>query len=116
MNKEKLYGLYPASLNRDLQNKLYTFTEEQTFKLIYYIESEIFWMTHEDRNFLIDKEEMIEKTYALEYVIYSTTRFGIKFKQPTNQPLEKNDDYQNWYNYWHDLIIKNQNNHKKIKR
>lgn len=114
MNKEKLYGIYPGSLNVNIINKLNGMTEEETFKLIYYIEDEIFWSQHEDRNHTIDLEELKEKYYALDYVIYSTNRFGINFNTPSVNRLETTQEYLNWYKKWSAYLFKIRTK-KKIK-
>jgi len=116
MSQEKLYGLYPASLNSNIQRKINYMTEEETFKLIHYIEGEIFWSQHEDRNHSIDLEDLETKYYALDYVIYSTRRFGINFNPPSTKRLEKNKEYLNWYKKWNNRLLKQTLIKKKIKR
>lgn len=116
MEQEKKYGLYPGSLNNNIQKKLINMSEDEVFKLIHYIEGEIFWSQQEDRNHTVDIEELKEKYYALDYVIYSTSKFDIKFSKPSTKRLEKNQDYLSWYNSWNNKIFKQTLVKEKIKR
>jgi len=106
MIQEKLYGQYPGSLSIHVQNKIQVMSEEEIFKLIYYIEGEVFWSQHEDRNYTSDFIELEEKTFALDFVIYSTRKFGINFNPPSTKRLEKKEEYLNWYKKWNNRLLK----------
>ena len=116
MIQEKLYGQYPGSLSIHVQNKIQVMSEEEIFKLIYYIEGEVFWSQHEDRNYTNDFKELEEKTFALDFVIYSTRKFGINFNPPSTKRLEKKEEYLNWYKKWNNRLLKQTLIKKKIKR
>lgn len=117
MDEPKIYGKYSGNLKKELLEKIPTMKEFEIWKLIYYIEDELFWMSHEERNFGVDKIDFIEKQYALEYIIYSTKRFGIDFKEPKEGVhIEKNNSYINWYKKWNNQLFAQCKEYKKLKR
>lgn len=97
--KEKLYGIYEGCIkDKEVINNLN--------------ELELFWCIYELGNYLWECENYInkdgkkhmnldEELYALEYMIYQTTKFGVKLEKSLSH-LKITDSYRKWYKYYAD--------------
>ena len=104
--EEKIYGLYPAGLNEDqIQNA----KEYQLYFFINQLGGQLFWLRHEWADGRLDvsyeevKEEKDILQYRIEYLVYQTKKFGVKFKSEpkAGEHIQKDDkSYWKWFNFW----------------
>ena len=67
----------------------------------------IFWANHDAGKpwaAKVTPTQLIDAQYNLEYLVYSTRRFGVEFsKEPSEtEHVERSESYNAWFNFWHD--------------
>ena len=98
---EKIYGVYPGNQNPEIVKNM---SEVELFFCIENLETNI-WFSTEYTYALLSPEEideyLSESYYGLDYLLYQTTRFGVKFPNPTfGVRVEKNKYYNAWYKFY----------------
>ena len=101
---EKIWGIYNTFDNAESLNQL---DEIDIWKKIDNLGSALFWINHDfDKPWRIDAspEQLLEAQYNLEYLVYSTRRFGVEFsKAPSStEHVERSETYNAWFEFWHD--------------
>ncbi len=100
MNKkeEKIYGIYPGSIERtDLIDNL---NEIDLYLQIDAVKENIYWKYNMATIAHIDVNSN-EDSYALEYLIYKTKKFGTKIPNPQKgKHIQLTKEYLMWYEYY----------------
>ena len=95
--EEKLWGMYN------------TFDDQEIFETLDEID---FWIKIDDLSqFIFDNmdlanisaQEFMDAQYNLDYLVYSTRRFGVEFsKEPSaTERVERKGSYLAWYLFWY---------------
>ncbi len=100
--RDKIWGLYTTYSNPEDIEKL---SEVDTWRMIENLGGAIFWANHDydkpwQKNTTI--KDVIDAEYNLEFLVYSTKRFGVEF---SNEPsaeehIERSPSYNTWYLFW----------------
>lgn len=104
-NKEvKLWGVYNTFKDSE---DVYKMDEIDVWNAIDSIGGAIFWARHDaGKPWAADvsMEELIEAQYNLEFLVYSTKRFGVEFsREPSaTEHVERSESYNAWFSFWHD--------------
>lgn len=99
LDENKIYGLYPGSL-QDIE-KINTMNEIELYFAIYKLSWKI-WESSRNND-----SDLEEDKYALEYLIYQTTRFGVELNEPCeNKHILKTASYNAWYNFYSSYLKK----------
>ena len=70
----------------------------------------------------IPEVDLTEETYALEYLVYQTTKFGVELDEPTiDQHITATPSYRAWYEFYnnhfkHVLTDKQWNDYQNAKK
>ena len=102
--KEKLWGVYNTLDNPEMFE---TLDEIDIWKKIDNLGGSIFWAMHDAGKpwaTNVSTEDLINAQYNLEYLVYSTRRFGVEFsKEPSaTEHVERSESYNAWFRFWHD--------------
>lgn len=102
--EEKIWGVYNTF---DSPEILETLGEIDIWKMIDNLGSFIFWTRHDAGkpwNDDISISKLIEAQYNLEYLVYSTRRFGVEFSKESSatEHVERSESYNVWFKFWHD--------------
>ena len=101
--KEKIWGLYNTFENPEIVEKL---DEIDIWKTIDDLGGAIFWALHDSGKPWaadVSMDQLIEVQYNLEYLVYSTKRFGVEFgREPSaTEHVERSKSYDVWFRFWH---------------
>lgn len=96
-------GVYNTFDNPEI---LETLEEIDIWKKIDNLGGSIFWAIHDAGKpwaANLSKKDLINAQYNLEYLVYSTRRFGVEFsKEPSaTEHVERNESYNAWFRFWH---------------
>ena len=103
----KIYGIYKGSVK--YINNIEKLNEIELFFLIHNLNYYI-WRCHRETYLKqMDDHDFTEDIYALEYLKYQTTRFGVKLKEPNVfNKIGTSTSYESWYqfynNYFYDTL------------
>ena len=102
--KEKLWGVYNTLDNPEMFE---TLDEIDIWKKIDNLGGSIFWAMHDAGKpwaTNVSTEDLINAQYNLEYLVYSTRRFGVEFsKEPSaTEHVERSESYNAWFRFWYD--------------
>ena len=100
---EKVWGIYNTFDNPESFKHI---QEVDLWKLIDSLGATIFWVMHDiDKPWASDisKEDFINMQYNLEFLVYSTRKFGVEFSREPSavEHVERSKSYNAWYNFWH---------------
>jgi len=100
---EKVWGIYNTFNNPEL---IETLEEIDIWKKIDNLGSSIFWAMHDaDKPWAenVSVKDLIDAQYNLEYLVYSTRRFGVEFsKEPSaTEHVERSQSYNDWFGFWY---------------
>ena len=101
--KRKVWGFYTTFPNPE---SIETLDEIDIWKKIDSLGEAIYWALHdigEPWTAGITMSHLIEAQYNLEYLAYSTRRFGVEFsREPsTTEHVERSESYDAWFRFWH---------------
>ena len=101
--EEKLWGVYNTF---DDPEMFETLDEIDIWKKIDNLGGSIFWAMHDAGKpwaTNVSTEDLINAQYNLEYLVYSTRRFGVEFsKEPSaTEHVERSESYNAWFRFWH---------------
>ena len=129
MTEEKIWGVYNTFENPEI---LETISEIDLYKSIYDISGAMFWTEHDAGKpwaYKPSKEELTNAQYNLDFLVYSTKKFGVKFsKEPSSsEPIERSESYSAWFRFWnnhfesmkqevYDQFIEDKNSGKDISK
>jgi len=102
--EEKLWGVYNTFENTEIFE---TQDEFDIWKNIDNLGGSIFWAMHDvgkPWSTNVSISDLINARYNLEYLVYSTRRFGVEFnKEPSAiEHVERSESYNAWFRFWHD--------------
>ena len=102
--EEKLWGVYNTLDNPEMFE---TLDEIDIWKRIDNLGGSIFWAMHDAGKpwaTNVSVKDLINAQYNLEYLVYSTRRFGVEFsKEPSaTEHVERSESYNAWFRFWHD--------------
>lgn len=100
--KEKIYGVYNTFGDSEA---LETLDEIDIWKMIDNLGGSIFWTLHDSSkpwSNNVSKKDLADAQYNLEYLVYSTRRFGVEFsKEPSaTEHVERSESYNTWFKFW----------------
>ena len=101
--EEKLWGVYNTLDNPEMFE---TLDEIDIWKKIDNLGGSIFWAMHDSGKpwaSNVSAKDLINAQYNLEYLVYSTRRFGVEFsKEPSaTEHVERSESYNAWFSFWH---------------
>ena len=101
--EERIWGIYNTFDNPEAFK---TLGEIDIWKKIDNLGGSIFWAIHDaDKPWTANTplKDLIDAQYNLEYLVYSTRRFGVEFsKEPsTYEHVERSESYNVWFRFWH---------------
>ncbi len=101
--EEKIWGVYNTFDNPEEAEKA---EEVDIWKSIDTLGGSIFWAIHDAGKpwaSNVSSQELINAQYNLEYLVYSTRRFGVEFsKEPSaTEHVERSESYNKWFQFWH---------------
>jgi len=102
--EKKLWGVYNTFDNPKMFD---TLDEIDIWKKIDNLGGSIFWAMHDAGKpwaTNVSAKDLINAQYNLEYLVYSTRRFGVEFsKEPSaTEHVERSESYNTWFRFWHD--------------
>jgi len=102
-SEEKLWGIYNTFDDTEM---LETLEEIDIWKKIDNLGGQIFWTMHDAGKpwaVNVSTKDLINAQYNLEYLVYSTRRFGVEFsKEPSaTEHVERSESYNAWFKFWH---------------
>lgn len=96
----KIYGIYPGCL-KDL-DAVAKLNELELFVNVECLGGHIWWCNHQMNCGRIEPIDLTEEQYALEYLVYQTTKFGVELAEPTlDKHVQKTPSYMAWYQFWY---------------
>ena len=102
--EEKLWGVYNTFDNPEMFE---TLDEIDIWKKIDNLGGSIFWAIHDSGKpwaTNVSAKDLTNAQYNLEYLVYSTRRFGVEFsKAPSaTEHVERSESYNAWFRFWRD--------------
>ena len=99
---EKIWGVYNTFKNEKVIQEL---SELYTWLAIETLGGNLFWLKHNDGKPWCNKvttEQLSKIQYNLEYLVYSTRRFGVEFDQEPSMDnhVQNSESYFTWYMFW----------------
>lgn len=95
----KIYGIYPGNLI-DV-DEVNNFNEVDLYFSIAYLNEYINRYRFEMFEEATPEVDLTDEQYALEYMIYQTTKFGVELPEPTiDKHIEVTPSYEAWYNFY----------------
>lgn len=100
--EEKIYGVYNTFGDSEALEAL---DEIDIWKMIDNLGGSIFWALHDSSkpwSNNVSKKDLVTAQYNLEYLVYSTRRFGVEFsKEPSiTEHVERGESYNTWFKFW----------------
>ena len=101
--EEKIWGIYNTFENPEMID---TLEEIDLWKKIDNLGGMIFYAMHDyNKSWTKDvkMKDIIEAQYNLEYLVYSTRRFGVEFSQEpsANEHILRSESYNAWFRFWY---------------
>lgn len=95
----RIYGIDPGSI-KDV-DKVNNFSEVELYFAIDALGSYIWRCNHDMSHGRIPTIDLTEKRYALEYLVYQTTKFGVELEKPAiDQHITPTPSYNAWYSFY----------------
>ena len=98
-NKTRIYGIDPGSIKDvDAVNNLNEIDLWMTIDALGY---HIWYCNHEMAHERIDRVDLTEEQYAMEYMVYQTKKFGVELRDPEEgKHIEQSPSYMAWYQFY----------------
>lgn len=101
--EERIWGVYNTFDNQIMISEL---SEIDLWKKIDNLENTISWMKKDIGKPYASKaakKVLLAAEYNLEFLIYSTQRFGVEFSNYPSSTVhvERSDSYNTWFNFWY---------------
>lgn len=97
----KIYGIYPGSIEDTEVIK--DLTEVQLFMYIRALESRICTGVNDMMSGIKPEFNLIEEQFALEYLKYQTTKFGVELSNPSERcHIAETPSYKSWFKFYRD--------------
>jgi hypothetical protein len=95
----RIYGIDPGSIKNTEAFK--TMSEVDLYFNIDAMGGHIWRCRHDMSHGRIPEIDLTEEQYALEYMVYQTTRFGVELAEPTiDKHIETTPSYNAWYSFY----------------
>lgn len=95
----RIYGIDPGSI-QDME-KINNLGEVDLYFSIDAMGAHIWRCRHEMSHGRIPQIDLTEEQYALEYMVYQTTKFGVELPEPTiDKHISATPSYNAWYNFY----------------
>ena len=95
----RIYGIDPGSI-KDV-NSVASLSEVDLFFQIHGLGGHIWRCKHDMSHGRIPVIDLTEEQYALEYLVYQTTKFGVDIPEPEiDKHIAKTPSYTAWYNFY----------------
>ena len=95
----RIYGIDPGSI-KDVE-RINNLSEVDLYLAIEAIGSHIWRCKHDMAKGRIPKIDLTEEQYALEYLVYQTTKFGVELPAPEiDKHIIPTPSYNAWYNFY----------------
>ena len=99
INKVRIYGIDPGCV-QDVE-AVKNYSETDLFFAINYLASIIREIEHGRAGEIMSKANLTEEHYALEYLIYQTTKFGVELPEPAiDKHVTDTPSYRAWYYFY----------------
>lgn len=99
INNAKIYGVYPGSI-KDVE-KINELDEAKLYLMIDAMGGHIWRCKHDMAHGRIPQIDLTEEQYALEYMVYQTTKFGVELEEPTiDKHITATPSYRAWYEFY----------------
>jgi len=99
MKKARIYGIDPGSI-QDVE-RINNLSEVDLFFAIDAIGSHIWKCKHDMAHGRIPEIDLTEEQYALEYMVYQTTKFGVELPTPQiDKHIIATPSYSAWYEFY----------------
>ena len=97
----KIYGVYPGNIpNTELVDKLNALS---LYLMIDSVGGYIWSQRHAMSHGRIPEVDLTEDQYALEYLVYKTTKFGVELPAPEiDKHVTATESYWKWFNFYKD--------------
>lgn len=100
MSNEKVPGLYPGIIKRT--KEIDNLDEVDLYFKIMNLSEYLYKTKKEIESKKIPELDLTEYEYALQFLIYQTTRFGVEFNDPSEKEmLEISPSYEAWFNFYY---------------
>ena len=97
----RIYGIDPGCIS-DVE-KVNNLSEEDLYLMIDALGGHIWRCNHEMAHGRMPKIDLTEEQYAIEYLVYQTTKFGVEIPAPEiDKHIEQTPSYGAWYNFYND--------------
>lgn len=99
IKNEKIYGIYPGCI-KDIE-AVNNLDEANLYLMIDALGGHIWRCKHDMAHGRIPKFDLSEEEYALEYMVYQTTKFGVKLEEPSiDNHIVPTPSYKAWYKFY----------------
>lgn len=98
--EQKFWGIYPGLLTEE---EIENLDEYSVWHLINYYTEQCYTMTFNSKENITETLEKVKEiSYTLDFLIYYTRNFGVKFDQiPTvENHVVRNKSYKEWFRLW----------------
>lgn len=97
----KIYGIYPGNI-KDV-NAINNLNEVDLYLTIDSLGGYLWRCRHEMSHGRMPEINLTEEEYALEYMVYQTTKFGVDLKAPEiDKHITPTPSYRAWYKFYSD--------------
>ena len=101
----RIYGIDPGSI-KDVE-AVKNLSELDLFFQISGLGHHIWRCRHEMYHGRIPQIDLTEEQYALEYMVYLTTKFGVELNEPEiDQHIKASESYNAWYSFYNEHFNK----------
>ena len=105
-NKVRIYGLDPGSIKE--VEKINELDEIGLWLAIDGLGYHIWWCNHAMSHGRIEKVDLTEEQYALEYLVYQTRKFGVELPEAEEwKHVVGTLSYYTWYSFYSNHFKKN---------
>lgn len=99
IKNSRICGLDPGSI-KDVE-AIKNLSELDLYFMIDDLGQHIWYCDHEMYHGRIPKIDLTEECFALEYLVYQTTRFGVEIPEPqVDKHISKTPSYNAWYRFY----------------
>ena len=95
----KIYGIYPGCI-KDV-DAINNMSEIDLWLTIDGLGYHIWYCNHQIAHERIERVDLTEEQYAMEYMVYQTKKFGVELSEPEiGKHIEPSMSYAAWYSFY----------------
>lgn len=99
-NKKRIYGIDLGSIKN--KEKIDNLSEIDLYFAIEGLGYYLWYCNHAMAHDRIDKVDLTEEQYAIEYLVYQTRKFGVELNESEEgKHIERSQSYDAWYTFYH---------------